>query len=63
MSDGNSHSPFNLPVLVVGADLGKGRHIRVPDETPIANLHVTLLDRLGVRVDRFGNSTGALVGF
>lgn len=62
MSDGNSHSPFNLPVLIAGGGIGSGRHIQVPDETPIGNLHVTILDKLGVRVDRFGNSTGQLVG-
>jgi hypothetical protein len=62
MSDGNSHSPFNLPVLLVGGGVGRGLHVRVPDETPIGNLHVTVLDKLGVRVDRFGNSTGPLMG-
>jgi hypothetical protein len=62
MSDGNSHSPLNLPVLLIGADVGRGRHVRVPDETPIGNLHVTVLDTIGVRVDRFGNSTGRVNG-
>jgi hypothetical protein len=62
MSDGNAHSPFNLPVLLAGGTLGAGRHVRVPDETPIANLHVAILEALGVRVERFGNSTGRLAG-
>jgi len=61
MSDSNLHRHDNLPVLVAGpAALTGGRHVRHPDGTPLANLHVTLLDALGVRIDRFGNSTGAL---
>jgi hypothetical protein len=65
MSDGNSHSPDNLPVLVVGGGCGQlkgGRHLRFPPDTPIANLHVTLLPKLGIPERRFGNSTGALPG-
>jgi hypothetical protein len=66
LSDGNAHSSENLPVLVVGGSAGMlkgGRHVRVPDTTPMANLHVTLLDRLGVNVDdRFSTSTGKLEG-
>jgi hypothetical protein len=62
MSDGNQHNHLNLPVLLVGGagQLRGGRHIRYPKETPVANLHVTLLDRLGVAVDTFGDSTGQL---
>jgi uncharacterized protein DUF1552 len=64
MSDGNSHAPNNLPVLVVGGSAYRptGIHVRVPAETPIGNLHVTMLERLGVRLDHFGNSTGSLMG-
>jgi hypothetical protein len=65
MSDGNSHSPDNLPILLAGggaAPLKGGRHLRFPADTPVANLHATLLPRLGVPVDRFGNSTGTLSG-
>ena len=62
MSDGNQHNHLNLPVLLVGGagQLQGGRHIRYPKDTPVANLHVTLLDRLGVPVDSFGDSTGQL---
>jgi hypothetical protein len=65
MSDGNSHAPDNLPVLVAGDGpwpAAHGRHLRVASDTPIGNLHVTLLNHLGVRVDHFGNSTGVLPG-
>lgn len=63
MSDGNVHAHLDLPVLLAGGAAGQlkgGRHVRVPKGTPVANLHVTVLDRLGVPVDRFGDSTGAL---
>jgi hypothetical protein len=42
------------------AQLKGGRHIRYPKETPLANLHLTLLDKLGVHLDRIGDSTGRL---
>jgi hypothetical protein len=63
MSDGNQHSHLNLPILLVGGGAGQlkgGRHLRYPKETPLTNLHVALLDKLGVSVDRFGDSTGQL---
>ncbi len=65
MSDGNSHSPDNLPVLLAGGGAGQwkgGRHLRVPEGTLIGNLHATLLPRLGVPAEKFGNSTGVLAG-
>jgi len=65
MSDGNAHAPDNLPVLVAGDGpwpAARGRHLRVAGDTPIGNLHVTLLNHLGVPVDHFGNSTGVLPG-
>ncbi|HEV8318010.1 MAG TPA: DUF1552 domain-containing protein [Vicinamibacterales bacterium] len=58
-SDRHSHGP--LPTLVLGGGAGTiagGRHLVYPDDTPLANLHVTLLDRLGVPVERLGDSTG-----
>ncbi len=63
LSDGNRHSSENLPILVVGGAAGRlerGRHVQCPDPTPMSNLHVTLMDKLGVAVDRFGTSTGEL---
>ena len=48
--------------LVAGAATGieGNRHVRYPDDTPMANLYLALLDRLGVTVDRFGDSTGRI---
>ncbi len=63
MSNSNLHLPLDLPALVVGgqeAQIKGGRHLRYPAGTPLANLHLTLLDRMGVRVDRFADSTGKL---
>ena len=65
ISESNSHSYLDLPIAVVGgkrAGVTSGRYVRYPAGTPLANLHLTLLDRLGVRVERFGDSTGMLDG-
>jgi hypothetical protein len=59
MSNGDKHDHVNLPVLVAG---GKGgSHVRYNEPTPLANVHLTLLDRAGVRVDRFADSKGKVV--
>jgi len=63
ISDGNLHTHDNLPVLVAGGASGKlrgGRHLRYPEGTPATNLYVTLLDKLGIPVERYGDSTGKL---
>ena len=65
MGDCNAHDPRNIPLLLAGGGAGQlkgGRHIRYPKETPLANLHLTLLDKLGVRVDQMGDSTGRVDG-
>lgn len=61
MSEGNGHVPENLPILVVGGANGRiagGRHVKFAKGTPLANFHLSLLDRFGVRIDQHGNSTG-----
>ena len=61
---GNRHQHTDLPMLLAGGANGRfkgGRHIRYPKETPLANLHLTLLDNFGVKWDRIGDSTGRLV--
>jgi len=63
LSDGNLHLAKNLPILVLGGGSGqiKGRyHFKYPKDTPITNLYLTLLDRLGVSVSTLGDSTGKL---
>lgn len=57
----NVHNHTNLPIIVAGGAAGgmKGnRHIRYEKPTPLANLHLALLDKVGVRLDSFGDSTG-----
>ena len=61
MSEGNGHVPENLPILIVGGAGGRiagGRHLKFTKGTPLANFHLSLLDRFGVRIDQHGNSTG-----
>ena len=62
LSDGNMHLYKDLPVLLIAggvAGIRGGRHIRHP-ETPMTNLYLTLLEKLGIELDRFGDSTGKL---
>ena len=59
----NVHDHTNLPIIVAGGSSGgmKGnRHIRYDKPTPLANLHLTLLDKVGVKIDSFGDSTGMI---
>ena len=62
LSDGNRHTHDDLPVLIVGrgGDLRLNRHIVYPKDTPMTNLYLTLLDRMGVRTESLGDSTGAI---
>jgi Protein of unknown function (DUF1552) len=65
ISDGNAHAHDDLPILVggrAGGTVKTGRHVRCPKETPLTNLYVSILDRLGVTVPGFGDSTGRLGG-
>jgi hypothetical protein len=62
LSDGNRHTHENLPVLLLGKGSGfaLGRHIVYPDDTPMTNFYLTLLDRMGVQPERIGDSTGRI---
>lgn len=63
MSDGNRHDPNNLPILVggrAGGTITPGRHIASKKNTPLCNLYVSLLERIGSPVKSFGDSTEAL---
>lgn len=65
LSDGNAHSHVNLPVLLAGGGNGRlqpGRHVRLQTETPMNNLYLSMLDVMGAKVARFGDSTGRLLG-
>jgi hypothetical protein len=65
LRDGNSHNPHNLPILLGGHGGGSlitGRHLNYGKDTPLCNLYVSMLDRVGVNVQRFADSTGPLAG-
>jgi hypothetical protein len=63
MSNSNAHDHYPLPNLVVGGAAGKmkgGRHLKYADHTPMTNLLVTMLDKVGVKQESLGDSTGTL---
>jgi hypothetical protein len=63
MSDSNLHFQLDLPTLMIGGVAGTvkgGLHKGYPNTTPIANLWVTVLDKIGVPTEKFGNSTGRI---
>ena len=64
MSNSDLHNNYPEPNIVVGGGSGKmklgGQHIVLPERTPIANLHLTLLQKVGVERDKFGDSTGTI---
>lgn len=61
MGNPDVHDHSNLPIVVAGGGAGRltgARHIKYETQTPLANLHLTLLDKVGVHLDRFVDSTG-----
>lgn len=63
IGDGNRHNHDNLPVLLAGhggGALHPGRHLKLDRETPMTNLYLAMLDRVGVPAQRIGDSTGKL---
>jgi hypothetical protein len=64
LGNASSHSTRNLPVLLAGGGFRHGQHLAfdAAQTTPLSNLYVTLLQRLGIDADRFGSSTGTLRG-
>jgi hypothetical protein len=59
LSNPNLHAHFDLPLALVGGPAGSGgQHVTVPSNTPMSNLLLTLLDRVGVPIERIGDSTG-----
>lgn len=63
MSDSNRHANTGLPLVLLGGGAGSvkgGRHLRYSEGTPISNLHLTMLDKMGLPLDKIGNSTNAL---
>ena len=65
LSDGNSHDPHKLPLVLGGRGGGRidsGQHLDYGEDSPLANLYVSMLDAFGTPVERFADSTGPLAG-
>src|SRR6516165_6120374 len=66
MSNSDLHNNYPEPNILVGAGTGKmklgGQHLVLPERTPIANLHLTILQKVGIERDKFGDSTGTIAG-
>jgi hypothetical protein len=63
MGNSNQHDNYPLPEILVGGASGAhvgGKNLILPERTPLANLHLTILDKLGIEQPSFGNSTGLL---
>ena len=62
LGSANAHDPRNLPIMVAGGEYQHGRYVAHDrkDNTPLCNLFVTLLQRMGVETDQFATSNGAL---
>ena len=66
MSNSDLHNNYPEPNILVGGGTGKmklvGQHLVLPERTPIANVHLTLLQKVGVQRDKWGDSTGIIAG-
>jgi hypothetical protein len=67
MSNSDMHSNYPVPNMLVGGGAGSmqhngGQHIVLPERTPLANLHLTLLNKVGIEETSFANSTGTIAG-
>jgi hypothetical protein len=64
MSNSDKHNHYPIPNIVVGGGNGKmklgGQHVDLPEHSPIANLHLTLLQKVGLERDKWGDSTGVI---
>jgi len=65
LSDGNSHNPHRLPVVLggrAGGRIASGQHLMYSEDSPLSNLYVSMLDAFGTPVERFADSTGRAAG-
>ena len=62
LGDPTRHEHFNLPTILAGGLVKGNRHVVVSDDTPMTNLMLSMMDRLGVHQERLGDSTGRLAG-
>jgi hypothetical protein len=66
MSNSDLHNNYPVPNILVGGANGRmksgGQHLQLPERTPIANLHLTVLQKVGIEQDKFADSTGVIAG-
>jgi hypothetical protein len=66
MSNSDLHNNYPVPNIIVGGGNGRvklgGQHLLLPEKTPIANLHLTLLQKAGIARDNWSDSTGPIPG-
>jgi hypothetical protein len=63
LGDSNAHNHKRVPVFLAGKANGRvkgGQHIRCEDSTPMANIHLTLMNKVGMGIERVGDSTGEI---
>ena len=63
MGNSNAHDPLDLPIILAGGGAGTvkgGRHVRLPEGTPLANMHLTILEKMGISAESLGDGTGNL---
>jgi hypothetical protein len=63
MGNSNAHDNYPIPEVLIGGANGKhvgGKNLTLPERTPLANIHLTILDKLGIPQPSFGNSTGVI---
>jgi hypothetical protein len=63
MGNSNQHDNYPLPAVLVGGANGAhvgGKNLTLPARTPLANVHLTILNKLGIKQDKFANSTGII---
>jgi len=63
LSNSDQHSHIDLPLVLVGGAAGRlkgGRHLRFPKDTPMNNLHLAMLEKVGINVEKLGDSSGRI---
>jgi hypothetical protein len=62
--DANAHTCFNLPTILAGGGFKHGQHLAFDTQRnyPLPNLHVSMLQRMGIESDKFASSTGTMQG-
>lgn len=63
LGNGSSHSNRDLPVMVAGGKLKHGHHLKLKEGTPLCNVYVTMMQQMGIEIDKFAGSNGTINEF